>query len=609
MRQISEPTHVGLFASQLFGIKPNEPETSTQIAAEASNNWLKELAKLNPAITETKAVNEPQNYQDLAGSIPLFSDDKATRKAVFTGNLNENPIKSYLPYIDSTAFSATMDNFRIYIAQHNECIRIYNEQIKVENAEIDKLATTGLTEVQITFRDIFIKKHKTKKAEDYNKLVDEFNSERGLLVKKKPLQKVKYATELVFQQLLHVYSTQLAMYSCEYMKLNINEAAVLKKMDLNAHFITKLTRNGEKSIDVCKQTIRNHRAILENCGVLVNYQFRGNKKGVKMHINSQILTVFDAKLGKYVGAENQSLNPETFKDFKDNKEITRTFKRNIKKRENGQADFQILGTPSADLSICFLQEHSVANKQFQTGGAAENVKVSLENLEKTILNTVELAKRLSSGDFNNYIPIDIRFLHREAMYGTLTREEFNEIIIQDFFKTAAKYYKKHSVYVGSWKTAIQSWLNNRFWTNNGSGKHLYNKQLMVDLLEQYRWRLKNSENFYRKTKINRLFPSDYFDFTRKTKQEIGFEYTEKSWSRHIDYLNNEPELKKRAKRKTEKRLTNNSYAKKYDLILQRFFKNKVSFEQLYDYVKENLPSNFMQKLSEVVSKTASKYQC
>jgi hypothetical protein len=610
MRQSSEPIHIGQFASQLFGFKPQEIETKAQPKmVEKNQEWLTQLAKLNPALTNATATIEPQNSHDTAKVVPLFEQEKPTRRAVFTGNLGENPIKAVLPYIDALAFSSTMDNYRRYIAQVNECKRIYNEQIKAENAEINRMVAAGLTEVQKTFRDIFVKKHKSLKPEQYNVLVDEFNSERGLLVKKKPLQKIKYAVELSFQNYLHVYATQLAMYSSEYMKLGINEAAILRKMDINAHFITNLTRNGEKSIDICKQTVRNHRAILEECGVLVNYQFRGNKKGVKMHINSQILTVFDAKTGKYEGADNQSLNPETFKEFKDNKENTRTIKNNIKKRQNGQADFIDLGTPPAVFSNLFLQEHSVAKKQFQATGAAENVKVSSENLEKTILHPAELAQRLSDGDFNNYSPIDIRFLHREAMYGTITREDFNQIIVQDFFKTAAKYYKNHTVYVGSWKKAIESWLSNRFTRNNGNGIHLYNKQLMVDLLAEYRWRIKNSENFYRKSKINRLFPSDYFDFTRKTKQEIGFEYTATAYKRHIEYLKREPELKKRAKAKAEKRVTNNSYAKKFDLILQRFFKDRVTYEQLYDYVKENLPANFMGRLSEIVNKKASKYTC
>jgi hypothetical protein len=618
MRKNSEPTHIGTFASHLFGIeKQNDDAPQKNVVESRDNEWLLYLANFQLNTPNTKPVKEPNKSGNFTQNLPFQNEPKPVKRTVFNGKLSENPIKAVLPYIDAPAFSATMDNYRIYVAQYNEKARVFNELILSENKEIDKIAASGqLTEVQTTFRDLFIKKNKGLHAEDYNKLADEFNQERGLLVKKKPIQTVKYASELVFQQILYMYSCQLAAYSNEYMKFNVNEPQTLRKIELNAHTITTLTRNGELSIDVCKQTIRNHRAKLQKCGVLVDYQFRGNKKGIKMHVNSQILTVLDAKTSIYTGAENQRIIPETFKVFKDNKENTRTFKNNIKKRENGQADLSNLGTPAAVFSHLFLQEHNTQETKGQTTGAAENVKVlennikiSSDNLEKTILHPMELAQRLSNGDFNNYTPIDIRFLHREAMYGTLTREEFNAIIVQDFFKTAAKYYKNHTVYVGSWKKAIESWTSERFTRNNGNGIHLYNKQLMVDLLSEYRWRLKNSERFYLKSKINRLFPSDYFDFTRKTKQEIGFEYTATAYKRHQEYLKREPELKKRAKNKAAKRVINNSYAKKYDLILQRFFKNRITFEQLYDYVKDNLPVNFMEKLSEVTTKTASKYTC
>lgn len=583
-RKSTDPMQIGqLFAGNLFGI-------------ESRNG----------------AVTEPSSSRSEAVEKPSKSRQKAVirhEKAVFGEDYNTEPLKAIYPYITTECFSGTMNQYRIYIANYNEKIKSLNEQVKIDNKEVRKKVAEGLDLVQKTFRDIFIKKNASLPAIEYNQLADDFNAERGLLIERKLFRTVKYGTELVFQQILYLYATQLARFTNEYMKFQIFEPSVLRKIELNAQTIVELQRNGVHSINICKQTFRNHRAILEECGVLVAYQFQGHKKAVKMHINSDILTVYDAKTKKIITAENQSLTPETSKVFEDNKEDTRSIKRNSKKTVNGQADLLELGTPSAVSSICFLQEHSVANKESYQTAAAESVKVSTKNLEKTILHPADLARKLSEGEFNNYSPIDIRFLHREAMYGTLTRDEFNEVIIQDFFKTAAKYYKNHRVYVGSWKKAIQNWIDHRFRFSNGSGQHLCNKQLMVDLLEQYRWRMKNSENFYRKTEIKRLFPSDYFDFSRKTKQEIAFEYTEVAWKRHLEYLKREPELKKRAKRKTEKRLINNSAAKKYDLILKRFFNNRVSYEQLYDYVKSNLPSNFMEKLSEVVLKTASKYQC
>lgn len=586
-RKPTDPTKLGeLFAANLFGLHGNQFRVNSVLHGNDS--------RVNSRV------------------IPVYSREKGqirAEKTVFGDQINTTPVKAILPYITSECFAGTMNRYRIYIANYNVKIKALNEDIKQANKEVKKKVAAGLNEIESTFRNLFIKKHQQLPAIEFNQLANEFNNERGLLIEKKRYRTVKYATELVFQQILHMYSVQLARYCNEFMKFQIFEPSVLRKIELNAHTITKLERNGVKSIDICKQTFRNHRAILEEAGVLVAYEFRGHKKAIKMQINSEILEVYDAKTKQNITIENQSLTSETSKDFENNKEVTRSIKRNSNKRVNGKADLLELGTPSAEPFICFLQEHSGARKDSYQTEAAENVKISTKNLEKTILHPSELARKLANGEFNNYSPIDIRFLHREAMYGTLTRDEFNEVIIQDFFKTAAKYYRNHKVFIGSWKKAITEWTEKRFRFSNGSGKHLCNKQLMVDLLEQYRWRLKNSQNFYRKSGVNRLFPSDYFDFNRKTKSEIGFEYTEIAWKRHLEYLQREPELKKRAKRKLEKRLSDNSYAKKYDYQLKRFFNNRISYSQLYDYVKDNLPQQFLYKLSEVITKTAEKYQC
>jgi len=594
-RKSTEPTPVGqLFASKLFGISPELSRNVPGTISELSRNGSVQISRNSGKFRDSKAV---------------FSED-----------INTEPLIAVFPFITSECFAETMNRYRIHVANQNKKIKELNLSVKEHNNKVKLNIENGIDEIQATFIKLFLKKHSAiVSAKEYNALADEFNQDRGLLIEKKRFRTGKYGDELIFQNMLHDYALQLQQYTSEYMKLRIHEPSAIKKFKLQTYSIVNNQRNGQKAIDVCSQTIRNRRAVLEELGVLIEYKFKGyteDKKTktkqyrpVEHTINRDILVVFDAKTQKFVSAENQPLTSQKAKDFQYRKESTRSIKNNIKKRVNGQADLLRLGTPSAELPNCFLQEHSVARKDSYQTEAAESVKISTKNLEKTILHPAELARKLSEGEFNNYSPIDIRYLHREAMYGTLTLDEMNQVVVQEFFKTAAKYYKNHTVYVGSWKKPIVEWTEKRFRFSNGDGKHLCNKQLMVDLLEQYRWRLKNSENFYRKTGIKRLFPSDYFDFNRKTKSEIGFEYTEIAWKRHLEYLQREPELKKRAKRKLEKRLTNNSAAKKYDLILKRFFNNRVSYEQLYDYVNNNLPKNFMEKLSEVVMKTASKYQC
>src|SRR5690606_23629080 len=188
-------------------------------------------------------------------------------------------------------------------------------------------------------------------------------------------------------------------------------------------------------------------------------------------------------------------------------------------------------------------------------------------------------------------------LHKEAYNGTLTRAEFRELVIQDFIKNSAKLYRDTTPFAGSWKNAINHWMQNKFLTYNDIE---FNKANIVEDVQQLRWRLEHARKWFNRTGISPLYPSNYFDITRKTSREIGFEYTKKAWERHVKYMESQPVKKRQLQRKAEARLKQINHSKKYENEIRRFLKNKISLPQLIDYVQNNLPQDFYAKLPQTL---------
>jgi hypothetical protein len=43
----------------------------------------------------------------------------------------------------------------------------------------------------------------------------------------------------------------------------------------------------------------------------------------------------------------------------------------------------------------------------------------------------------------------------------------------------------------------------------------------------------------------------------------------------------------------------------FDLKVKAFFRNRISYQELYDYVKDNLPTNFMNQLATSIKQVAT----
>ena len=564
---------------------------------------------MNKQQLDSKVFSLASNLFGFGSTIEKKKTLESIATTVATSLQLDNRIMAVYPAISIEAFSITMDNYRKYIACYNFKTNAENDLIDKHNANVRCfIRQNELNEIQKEFSTLFIKNKQSLKAREYNESVDDFCKDYGMILYKKKIQTVKYATELVFQNLLHLYNSQLMKRNEQYMKLGVTAIRPIEEFKINSFLVTELKRNGINSLDLCTKTVRNHRQRLQECGVFVDYIFKGQNRPVEVHVNAEILTVLDLKTSKLTIAENQRLTSESEKVLPDNNENTRTVLNEYQKKENVKniplfnKEFPLV-TPS----YLFFTRTPASKKQNPTEGAgAESVKVLetlSEKLQNLILHPQEFAVNLANKEYNNYKPVDIRYLFKEAYSGTMLKEDFRELVIQDFFKSISKIYKNTTPFVGSWKKAIALYMQNKWIAFTGEA---FNKASIVEDVQQMRWRAEWARKWFVKNEFPPLFPYDYFDMTRKTSKEVGFEYTKAKWGEHLQGKAKYEALKKKQEANAVRRKVVINYAKKCENEVNRFFKNKITMPQLFDYVEKNLPVEYLEKLPEMIEKKSLK---
>jgi len=124
----------------------------------------------------------------------------------------------------------------------------------------------------------------------------------------------------------------------------------------------------------------------------------------------------------------------------------------------------------------------------------------------------------------------------------------------------------------------------------------------VDEIQQMRWRIGWAVKWFVKNEFAPLFPFDYLDMTRKTSKEVGFEYTKSKWNEHLRAIEKYDALKKKQQTNASKRKLAINHAKKCETALNRFFKDKITYTQLFDFVEQNLPKQYLEKLPSLILK-------
>jgi hypothetical protein len=515
------------------------------------------------------------------------------------------------PAIIEEAFSSTMDNYRKYIASYNFITLAENELIQAHNNSVKEFCKTSvLNEVQTEYRRLFLlHNEKNSNPRNYNEAVTQFCNDYGLIVEKKKIQTVKYATEVVFQNLLHLYNSQLMKRNEKFIKGGITSRRPIEEFKINSFLVTQLKRNEISSIAICSKTVRNHRKRLEEAGVFVEYHFAGRNRPVEVHINSEILVILDVFTSKLKRSENKELKLTYWNVLPDNNESTRTFINEYKKKENVENISQDIRSSSEALTpshLFFTGTHTSKEAICTKGARGDSQtkeKTLSDRLQELILHPQELAENLANGDYHDYKPIDIRYLYKEAFSGTLTSEEFRELAIQDFFKSISKIYKSSTPFAGSYKKAINLYYQNKWISFTGNS---FKKSVLVDEITQMRWRTQWARKWFVKNEFPPLFPYDYFDMTRKTSKEVGFEYTKAKWNEHLLALAKYDALKKKQQSSAKRRKEVINHSKKCENALNRFFKNKLTYSQLFDYVEQNLPIQYLEKLPDLILKKSLK---
>lgn len=567
-------------------------------------------------------------------------DSSNTKKAALDIS-GQYPIKAIYPSISPECIRLTMEKYRQHVHRYNQQVELENEQIKQFNRNVELyLRENQLNEVQKEYSKLFIKKYaklkkvvvenpETKEDEiqtryvfnffseksikDYNEEVKAFCKDYGLIVKQRVLQTIKPITEKIFRQILFCYNTQMYTLNKEYIKLGFAKPKTIPKLSIYPNEIIKFRKDLDiKVLDLSPRTLKRHIERLEAAGVLQYYQFSGTNRPPKRFINPEILVVFDEKTAQFVNTENQCFTTKKRTVCHHNKEITRAFENKININESDFVDIQNKGV-SASLqrlvNLSFYKTTIEQNVKDLHPARAENVKVSetmSEKLKNLILHPLELAERLTNQEYNNYTPIDIRVLYQEAYHGSLSREEFRELVLQDFFKNSAKLFKGKPVFTGSWINAIKDYYKNKLLAFNGLP---FNKYVIIDKIIEWRWRLEYARKWFVKhNEVRILFPSDYFDIYRKTNKEIGFEYTKKAYQNHLKAIEKTEARQKNLKLKAEKRQYRNTRSKLVEYKINQFFKNKIDYQELFDYVRNNYPE-YVDKISLMINKKSTQYNC
>lgn len=525
--------------------------------------------------------------------------------------------KVVYPMINDQVFALMMDKYRVFVQEYNARTKIENIETENHNAEVQRFLATvpeALKNAAANFpmrrENIFLRDR------EYNAAADVLNAQFGPIIYKRKLHILKYTTEQFFANFLHMYSRQLEQRNTERMRLRITEPVTMPALKINSYLTTQLQRSGGViSLNVCSKTVRNHRQHLEDAGVLINYNFRGHKAAVEVQINPEILTVFELRTNRVATPEKQSVTAENRKSLPDNDEITGAYKEEYKEKNGAGQPF---GDKESAKPTGFLRYGGISYRftgckveNLTEGGAAagENFKKNIaDELRKCIMHPQELAEALAAGEFNQYVPIDIRYLKAAAYDGMMGANEYRELVIQELLKQSAKIWLHSTPYAGSWKKAITHWMQHKFLSFNGAP---FSPTNVFAYIGEYRWRLEQARRWYlrKNVTVKPLFPSDYFDITRKTTKEVGFEGTLKMWKNHLKGAERLPEEERKRKKKAETRLRNLSDNSKFNREMKRYLKGSIDELQLATFVQNNLPRKFYDNLpAEIAKRQAEQYQ-
>ncbi|RRO19667.1 hypothetical protein [Flavobacteriaceae bacterium 14752] len=553
-----------------------------------------------------------QEQQHVATTKATTSNNKATTKQQqATGKT------TYIkPCINQQDFAQTLSNYRVFVHNYNKALPETNKNIRHYNNNVlqHKSNEDATKEIENKISLFHYSNSSSYNNWQYNKSVEKFNKENGLWLKKRKIQSVKPATVEYFAAFLHEYMTQLHKRNKIRTQAGINHKQNLPDFKLNPNNIIKQMRNGIQNLDVSTRSVRRHRQRLEECGILKDYSFHSHARPIQISFNTSVLCASESsKNQKQQKTENQTLSsdkrtvcPHT------NVVVTSTFKNNKKKKEivDNQSHDKEVKSANAYKNNYKNTKPQVAKSEI--AGPAEISKKEAQysqNLRDRLEIPFDFAAKLANGEFDYYLPIDKRRLLYEVRTGTLNADEFKEFCIQDFLKSSAKLWKNNHAAAGCWYNTYEMLMNEWFVTFAGV---TFDKKTTFEKLLEYRYRLNRAKSFFDHTNWNNVrYPSDYFNLQVKDPKNVCFGYTRKFWKQKLkkdeQYQAKQAKRRGKAKRIDAQRKQDRQHNRKLKAAVNKFLKKTITFDQLTDYVTNNLPSSYLYKIPNIIQEKTKTY--
>lgn len=522
-----------------------------------------------------------------------------------------NPNYNYLnyAYIDKEAKELTMNNFRKFKYAHNTKAKKDNKNIAEYNNNIASPCNSRLATQ-------FLNDYSHLKPEQYNLLVEKFNTKNGMVLKKKRIPMLANQHEMTFETLLNFYIKQLKDWNLKRMNTGHSTRMLKKemlKLEVNTRALAIHKLSGVPRLDVCVKTARNRIKRLRELGLLTNYIYRGHKLPVCVNFNPSILVVFDFNQPKRSSTEKIGFNEQKGKNLPNKRNTTRTELKEKEKKRNDHISFitnELKLFKNDYAAHSYKITRNVKNsEQPKWSQNSHKISKNSDSLEYLIKDRWELSKELSENVYQDYSPIIYPRLLKEVQYGSMSKEDFRELCIQDFIKTSAKIWKKcDSVYPSSWMKAMEILDQRLFKTNFQGNNGMFHKEKIVEHLTKYRFLITWANQWFIKNKYkNILYPNLYFDNTRTTKKEVGFFALGFVWKKHQDKVKKNHEDRVIRNRNASIRKEKISNRRKFDRYLSKYNKGKIDFNALLTYCKNNLPLEFYENIEYLISDNSPKY--
>ncbi|UOB18610.1 hypothetical protein [Abyssalbus ytuae] len=500
------------------------------------------------------------------------------------------------PVIDKSQIREMMNNYRNYEQQFNNQLQALNIKVdEYNNNIVDFVQENNLAAEYVSDNEMFRYTYNHLSTKEYNQLVERANqTNKRFTIEKRSYKPLKQPHRDTFHAIIWKYGGDILRRNTKLTENGLSLSRQLEPVSIASNDFSLKDETGQQRINYSTKTIRNHVYRLREAGILFNYSFHGTKKAVNYHIHPDIFVIYDYKKRKSLTSENQLFIISIRKNFPDynGNTSTRYSKEKIKEPVNnvnnaldkGDTPKNLAHHINSFLTKDFLQVHNSGNKDLKNTGA-EKINIKTEFLRQLVEDENDLTRNLLQKEYSDYTENNhLSLFEAESVSGSMTKEEFRELLLQEFIKLFSIAWKNEKIYC--WDDTWQL-LKDEFLLNPNNS--IPSKTTLFYQYKNLRLRMRYVLGYLKRTDFKLQPPVTYFDPTRKTKREGGFEFT----VNHLKKLqaNESQRHQRKLKRAYSAKKRNrklNDQEKLYKAV-NRLIKNDINYNQLIDYVEKNIP--------------------